>query len=336
VTHVKNLLLELQKTGQHNIKIFDTTFHKNGTKKSIIQSIWEIMAFQYQPYDVIYINASIYFTSLVKLGLLLKRMYMGSMPTKKVFVKFHGGSFHNIRGTQKRYLQLLLTGKIRSQVDSFMFLTEEQKQEFQNRFPCDTDKLKLSFNCVKVEPDYPAKDFSVLKVLFLSRMEKAKGIYEFIEAARELSGRPNIRFFIAGSGTEEKNVEKAVNKMSNTTYIGAVKGDIKERLIKECNVFCLLSEAEAVPYALLENMAWGNIPIVTDVGRMKQIVETQQSGYVINKNSKELLQVIERLASDQEAALEKSYKAYLTIKEMQEGENIDQCLQFLQNGTLVL
>jgi len=330
VTHVANVARYYKKTGSNDVSILDTTFHKDGKKKTILQSLWTILSKKYSKYHLIYVNTSIYFSSLVKLGYLLRRINM-DCTAGKVIVQFHGGTLQNITGLKKFILKRLLSQKTLSTGTCYMFLTGEQKREFGKWFPYTEKKLMLSTHLVQVEAEYPKKDFSQIKVLFLSRIEKEKGIYEVIEAAQKLEEKPDIHFYIAGQGSEAEAVERKVKNSKNITYVGAVMGDLKEELIKECNVFCLLSSAEGLPYALLENMAWGNIPIVTDTGRMKEFAAKNESGFIVSKDSNELCGALEQLMNDRGLAAQKSYNAYLTIKKMQDGEQSDKCFRVLQN-----
>ena len=72
-------------------------------------------------------------------------------------------------------------------------------------------------------------------------------------------------------------------------YKGVVSGESKIKIIKESDVFILPSYFEGMPMALLETMAAGVVPIVTNVGSMKQIIKHETNGLLIEKqNSNDL------------------------------------------------
>lgn len=67
-------------------------------------------------------------------------------------------------------------------------------------------------------------------------------------------------------------VERAAG-CKNIIFPGIVYGDAKAQLLKNSMAYCLVSSSEGLPIALLEGMVYGNIPIVTDIPSIKEVLE---------------------------------------------------------------
>lgn len=59
----------------------------------------------------------------------------------------------------------------------------------------------------------------------------------------------------------------------NIIFTGIVYGDAKAQLLKNSMAYCLVSSSEGLPIALLEGMVYGNIPVVTDIPSIKEVLD---------------------------------------------------------------
>jgi glycosyltransferase involved in cell wall biosynthesis len=156
------------------------------------------------------------------------------------------------------------------------------------------DKSVVLSNCVDIsifKCDEKTQNYNKLILLYLGRIEKNKGIYELIEALKKLKNDFNFHFVMCGIGPL---TDYCINAFGNILgddfeYKGVVSGESKIKIIKESDVFILPSYFEGMPMALLETMAAGVVPIVTNVGSMKQIIKHETNGLLIEKqNSNDL------------------------------------------------
>ena len=73
-----------------------------------------------------------------------------------------------------------------------------------------------------------------MQILFLSRMEKRKGLYILLKAFKMLSGKNyNVSLTIAGDGPELSDAVKYIRNeklAGNVTFKGYVKGDEKKKI----------------------------------------------------------------------------------------------------------
>lgn len=129
-----------------------------------------------------------------------------------------------------------------------------------------------------------------LKILFLSRLIKGKGIYETIKAFENLrNDQLNVQLIIAGSGEESENIKSLVEHNDNIILTGHVVGQEKIELYKDCTLYCLPSYSEGLPTSVLEAMSFGKPVITTPVGGLKSFFQDGVMGFFVQpKDSDDL------------------------------------------------
>ncbi|HKI92674.1 MAG TPA: glycosyltransferase [Gaiellaceae bacterium] len=116
-------------------------------------------------------------------------------------------------------------------------------------------------------------------VLFLGRLERAKGIFELLEACDVLRpGHPKLRLVLAGRGRDAEELRElaAARGLGDTVELpGWVGDEEKQRLLASAACLALPSYAEGLPLALLEAMLSG-VPVVAS--RVGGIPEAARDG----------------------------------------------------------
>jgi glycosyltransferase involved in cell wall biosynthesis len=129
------------------------------------------------------------------------------------------------------------------------------------------------------------KDFlQPSKILFLSRVIKAKGVHELLSAFKRLSEeRPDIELRIAGDGDERTRLEARTESESirNVTYLGFVNGDDKNTELENATLLVLPSYTEGIPLSILEGMAVGLPVVTTPVGGIPDFFEDNRMGKLV-------------------------------------------------------
>jgi len=132
------------------------------------------------------------------------------------------------------------------------------------------------------------KNVEVYKILFISRVEKTKGVFELIEAIKLLLHKGyKVSLTIAGEGRslqEIKRIVKADDKLNRCVeIIGFISGKDKAKALLSHHIFCLPSYSEGFPNALLEAMASGLMPVVSSVGGIKDFLKDKDTAFLITK-----------------------------------------------------
>lgn len=146
------------------------------------------------------------------------------------------------------------------------------------------------------------KNIKELNLLFLSRVEKTKGIFEIIQAYEILKVKyPFLKLTIAGDGSQLTVVKSLVQQkeLSNVIFTGYVKDDEKAEVLTKADIFLFPSYHEGMPNSVLEAMGFG-LPIITrPVGGLFDFFENGNMGFMTeSKSSKVLAGLIEKLVLD--------------------------------------
>jgi glycosyltransferase involved in cell wall biosynthesis len=122
------------------------------------------------------------------------------------------------------------------------------------------------------------------RLLFLSRVEEAKGLYELLDAFRLVQQEiPHCTLTIAGDGPDLAAVRHAVEAggIGGVEFPGFVSGSRKVACYREATLFCFLSYTEGMPNAVLEAMGMGLPVVASDAGGLRDILNDGVSGRVI-------------------------------------------------------
>ena len=125
-----------------------------------------------------------------------------------------------------------------------------------------------------------------IRVLFLARFAKNKGISILFDAFDELQRRgllDRFEFTLAGKGPLY-NFYKSNNRHDNVQLTGFVPDGEIATLYKEHDLFLFPTLYEGMPTVVLEAMSFGLPIIVTDVGATRELVD-DSNGKVISPNS---------------------------------------------------
>jgi len=157
----------------------------------------------------------------------------------------------------------------------------------------------------------PEKPNETPIVLFSSRLLKAKGIGEFVHAARILKSKGiKARFQVAGDIAPGNHDSVTRDQLSDWINEGSVeclgqRNDMPELMAASAIVTLPSYYGEGVPKVLLEAAAIGRAIVTTDMPGCRETVEDGVTGIMIEpKNAWALAEALEKLLAD--PALRKS------------------------------
>jgi glycosyltransferase involved in cell wall biosynthesis len=144
-----------------------------------------------------------------------------------------------------------------------------------------------------------------LRIAYLGRLAADKGIFETLTAARILRDRGiAVHVTIAGSGAARDEIARAIetDRLGDRAYlVGALFGSAKQQLWQDADVLALPTYREGLPYALLEAMAGGAVPVTTPVGAIPDVVQDGVHGLLVPaRDPQALANALERLATDRQ------------------------------------
>lgn len=129
--------------------------------------------------------------------------------------------------------------------------------------------------------DIAERHGDIQNILFLARIEKAKGLYETIEAYRLLKvSYGDLRLTIVGQGSELESVKKYVLQegVADVIFTGRLEGRALTEQYRKADIYCFPSYSEGMPTSVLEAMAFG-LPVVTrNVGGLVDFFDNETMG----------------------------------------------------------
>ncbi|MGD0351477.1 MAG: glycosyltransferase family 4 protein [Verrucomicrobiota bacterium] len=130
-----------------------------------------------------------------------------------------------------------------------------------------------------------------LRILYLGRiMDPQKRIYLFpkILTGLKKEGIP-FQWIIAGEGDKRNELEQAMPSSSSqqVMFIGTVPNAQVPALLERHDIFLLASDAEGLPISLLEAMAHGVVPVVSDLASGIRDVVDAANGMLVPVNNVE-------------------------------------------------
>lgn len=225
----------------------------------------------------------------------------------KIVIHLRGGEL-SLNSHIHKY-QKLIIGKSIELSDKVIVLGEREKLFLKDFYDIIESKIIVLPNSVVV-PDQKEiekkistrkRENVILKILFLGRIDKDKGLKEILSAFRSLNDNFNFNFLLAGTGPDKEWFVGECKKMlgEKFVYLGVLNYIEKIKVLSDSDIFILPSYFEGLPNALLEAMSYGLVPIVTPVGSIPEVVTDKIDGLIINiYDANDLKDKIELLIND--------------------------------------
>lgn len=145
---------------------------------------------------------------------------------------------------------------------------------------------------------------SPVKLLFVGRLEKKKGLDFSVKAFQKIAHK-DVELSIVGDGPFKQKLVRFIRKLKLQDKI-RVKGRLTQAELYESyaqsHIFVLPSEFEAHSIALTEAMAFGLVPVVTNVGGNKYLVRNGVDGFLLKypPDIRELSNILLQLVDNRE------------------------------------
>ncbi len=138
---------------------------------------------------------------------------------------------------------------------------------------------------LEVERDAPT-DGAPLKLVYMGRIIREKGIYDSLSALKLLK-EEGIEFTlqIAGAGPDETAVREFIEELGlggEVTMLGPVYGKAKSQLWLSSDIQVLPTYFnEGLPYAILESLAAGCVPITCSIAAIPDVIQDGVHGIFV-------------------------------------------------------
>jgi glycosyltransferase involved in cell wall biosynthesis len=264
--------------------------------------------------DIVHLNPSLSWSGLLRDGffLMLARLYK-----KKTIVFFRGWHEYMVTKIDQNRIIRFFFKKVYGKSDAFIalssaFKTKLREWDFKQPVFIETTSVDDRLIAASEGSQQQKKTKNKISILFLARVEKAKGIYETLEAYRLLAEKQlDISLTIAGDGSCLYEIKQfASDNNLDVKFKGYVSGEEKGKTFAESDIYLFPTyHGEGMPNAVLEAMAFG-LPVITrPVGGLNDFFEDGKMGYLTeSKDPKVYAELIEKLITN--PVLRKEISAY--------------------------
>ena len=174
---------------------------------------------------------------------------------------------------------------------------------------------------VRPRPLRPHHDGAPLKVLFVGQMRPYKGLEWLIPA---VAGRPGLELTLIGDGAHRADYELLAGSAQNVLFTGRVSDEDLHRAYDTHDVVVLpsVTQAEAFGLVVLEGMAAGCVPVVSDLPGVRDLVA--DAGPVVpTRDVDALAAALDGLAADRSRLATLGHRA----RRRAEGLGWDTCVE---------
>lgn len=248
-------------------------------------------------YDVVHIASS----ASISLSKDLYMIHIAHKRGVKAIVHFHFGRIPELK--QRNNWEWKLLCKVVKKADMVVVI---------DKMSCEA-LLQAGFTNVRLLPNPIApkvleivecsehKKCNEREILFVGHGLRTKGVYELIDACRNI---PNIKVTMLGAILD--STREDLYKYSEFANWLEIKGEIPyEQVINamlKCDVFVLPTYTEGFPNVILESMACGCAIVTTSVGAIPEMLEEEDGKHyglmVEPRNVEQLKSAIEKMLSD--------------------------------------
>lgn len=200
------------------------------------------------------------------------------------------GSIYRGEGLKNIIIERIMTRLFKyslNKSDGVLFQNNDDLKVFIDKGIIDRDKCKIVNGSGVNTAKFPYSKVKTDRIvfLFIGRLLRDKGIYEFVKAAQEIKkNRDNIEFWVLGgydsnpTSVSPKEMDEWI-KSDTIKYFG--RQDSIYHFYESSSVFVLPSYHEGTPRTNLEAMAVGRAIITTDAPGCRETVIDKKNGFLV-------------------------------------------------------
>lgn len=203
---------------------------------------------------------------------------------KPVVLHLHGGAFLSFYSQMPVLIRSWCIQPLLTHVDTLIVLSQKWKDALATISPA--IPVRVIGNPIEVSPEHHRtfEQKPVPVILFMGRLEQAKGIWDLLEACASLAQRGyNFKLVCAGPGNKAEAYSRALQLHLDQHLVlpGWVEGETKHYWLSEATMLVLPSYFEGLPVTLLEAMAYRLPVIATAVGGIPDVIVSGENGVLI-------------------------------------------------------
>lgn len=238
--------------------------------------------------DLIHLNTSFEPRAIIRDLVLAK-----SVGKRPVVLHVHGGRF--VMQDFPNPVLAALAEKLLRSASRVIVLSDSEAENILRRSPGLNVSVVPNAVATKDFPD-TEREWGTKHIVYLGRLQEAKGLSEMVEACRLLTDQGfKFKFTCFGTGPDQEEFIRRMNGVlgQNFHYGGVISGPEKVQALNSADIFLMPSRFEGLSLALLEAMAAGCIPVVSNRGSMASVVEDGRNGFLVEPG--DITQIVGKL-----------------------------------------
>ncbi len=207
-------------------------------------------------------------------------------PSRKKWIKYAGDWQHKRIGISNWFQRIIIRHFLRNHIATINGSNKKEKEfivqivnpSFRLSDIAEVSHAEISQKCGRTP----------LSLLFVGALEQFKRPEIVIETVALLLRNYPCKLVMVGGGTESNALKNLVSRLLISDYVEFVGWKSRSELIdfyKQAQFLLLPSMGEGWPKVISEGMAYGVIPIVSDVSTLKSVLESCGIGRVISEYS---------------------------------------------------
>jgi glycosyltransferase involved in cell wall biosynthesis len=305
-------LLELHKYRELDY-FYVNSLVKQSPFKKVIRLFINYLHYSYllinKRYTAIHINPSFDRNSFFRDAIFI---LIAKVMRKKIIILFHGWEDKFENSVRNNKFNYLLFKKAYNHCHYYMVLGQIFKDKLINlgiKKDCKFDIITTVADSSHIKELDLDKKFAAydkqINILFLSRIERAKGIYlalDTIKKINELNPTTDIQFIVAGDGLDLKKAKDyvIVNEISSVNFTGFVLDEARKNLLIDSHIMLFPTYyGEGLPLVILEGMLYA-MPIISRINAaIPDVVEHGVNGFLDESLEPEIFaQYVHQLIND--------------------------------------
>lgn len=183
--------------------------------------------------------------------------------------------------------------------------------------PVGIDRTRFNPNAGFYEP--MKTDNDTIKILFMGRLDKRKGLDILIRALSKLNGRINYQLFVGGNSKNRQKYEEMARKLNvKTKFLGFIPNEYMGKVYSSADIYVSPAKGgETYGIVLVEAMSSGVAVIASNIKGYATVIKNGYNGILSDVNPSAFANAIEQLA------INKEERARLRENGLKHAESID-------------